>query len=344
MNENQKEVVTTSKSNHKKSRRLLLLLLLLCFTGVILTTSTYAWFTSNETVAVNTITVNIAAQNGIQVSTDGTNWKSIIQTTDITSASNTYAAAVNQLPQSLEPVSSALTVTDDGKMDMFYGQVAANDAGDWYLSANKSVEANGTTGKFIAFDLFIKSDTTSNFYMTPNSKVTTADEDDKGIKNASRVAYVVLGNTTADDTVANIQKLGTTGAAASPVYLWEPNYDVHKTNAIAHARDTYGLTITEGPNAKRVNYDGIMADVPVDTVKVGEANATKHATQFKAVTSNYLTTAANANYTQIFGITAGVTKVRIYMWVEGQDVDCENSASGGNINYDLQFTTTQPAP
>ena len=139
MNENQKEVVTTSKSNHKKSRRLLLLLLLLCFTGVILTTSTYAWFTSNETVAVNTITVNIAAQNGIQVSTDGTNWKSIIQTTDITSASNTYAAAANQLPQSLEPVSSALTVTDDGKMDMFYGQVAANDAGDWYLSANKSV-------------------------------------------------------------------------------------------------------------------------------------------------------------------------------------------------------------
>ena len=229
-------------------------------------------------------------------------------------------------------------------MEMFYGQVAANDAGDWYLSANKSVEANGTTGKFIAFDLFIKSDTTSNFYMTPNSKVSTADEDDKGIKNASRVAYVVLGNTTADDTVANIQKLGTTGAAASPVYLWEPNYDVHKTNAIAHARDTYGLTITEGPDAERVNYDGIMAEVPVDTVKVGEANATKHATQFKAVTSNYLTTAANANYTQIFGITAGVTKVRIYMWVEGQDVDCENSASGGNINYDLQFTTTQPAP
>ena len=344
MNENQKEVVTTSRRNHKKSRRLLLLLLLLCFTGVILTTSTYAWFTSNETVAVNTITVNIAAQNGIQVSTDGTNWKSIIQTTDITSASNTYAAAVNQLPQSLEPVSSALTVTNDGKMEMFYGQVAADDAGDWYLSANKSVEANGTTGKFIAFDLFIKSDTTSNFYMTPNSKVSTADEDDKGIKNASRVAYVVLGNTTADDTVANIQKLGTTGAAASPVYLWEPNYDVHKTNAIAHARDTYGLTITEGPDAERVNYDGIMAEVPVDTVKVGEANATKHSTQFKAVTSNYLTTAANANYTQIFGITAGVTKVRIYMWVEGQDVDCENSASGGNINYDLQFTTTQPAP
>lgn len=27
------------------------------------------------------------------------------------------------------------------------------------------------------------------------------------------------------------------------------------------------------------------------------------------------------------------------MWVEGQDVDCENSASGATINFDLQFTT-----
>ena len=342
MNENQKEVNDTSKNNRKKSRRLLLLLLLLCLTGVVLTTSTYAWFTSNETVAVNTITVNIAAQNGIQVSTDGTNWKSIIQTTDITGASATYTKAVNQLPNSLEPVSSALTVTADGKMEMFYGSVSADDAGDWYLSASKSTEKNGTDGKFIAFDLFIKSDTTSNFYMTPNSKVSTDDAEDKGIKNASRIAFVVLGNTTIDDTVENIQNIGTSSAASSPVYLWEPNYDVHKSNAVAHARDTYGLTITEGPGAALVSYDGVLADITANTVKVGEANTTKHNTLFKAVTPNYTTTAGNANTTQIFGITQGVTKVRIYMWVEGQDVDCENSASGGNINYDLQFTTTAP--
>lgn len=340
-NKERDEITLVIEKNKKKRKRHLMFLLLLLFgTGIMLTTSTYAWFTSNETVAVNTITVNIAAQNGIQVSADGTNWKSIVQTTDITTAINTYAGAVNQLPTSLEPVSSALTVTDGGLMEMFYGQVAANDAGDWYLSATKSTETNGTGGKFIAFDLFVKSDTTTDLYMTANSKVSTDDETDTGIKNASRVAFVVLGHTTIDDTVTNIQALGKTGAASSPVYLWEPNYDVHKSNAISHARDTYGLTITAGPNAPRVDYDGVMAAVPATTVKVGEAKASKHNTYFKAVTSNYTTTAANADYTQIFGLTAGVTKVRIYMWVEGQDVDCENSASGGNINYDLQFSTT----
>ena len=335
------EITLVIEKNKKKRKRHLMFLLLLLFgTGIMLTTSTYAWFTSNQTVAVNTITVNIAAQNGIQVSADGTNWKSIDQTTDITTAINTYAGAVNQLPTSLEPVSSALTVGADGLMEMFYGQVAANATGDWYLSATKSTETNGAGGKFIAFDLFVKSDTTTDLYMTANSKVTPSDVKDTGIKNASRVAFVVLGHTTIDDTVTNIQALGKSGAASSAVYLWEPNYDVHKSNAISHARDTYGLTIEAGPGAPRVDYDGVMADVPATTVKVGEANATKHNTYFKAVTSNYKTTAANADYTQIFGLTAGVTKIRIYMWVEGQDVDCENSASGGKINYDLQFSTT----
>lgn len=341
----QDEVTLLIEKNKKKRKRHLMFLLLLLFgTGIMLTTSTYAWFTSNQTVAVNTITVNIAAQNGIQVSVDGTNWKSIIQTTDIKTASTTYTGAKNQLPSSLEPVSSALTVGADGLMEMFYGQVAANATGDWYLKAEKSTESNGTTGKFIAFDLFIKSDTTTNLYMTPNSKVTPSDVNDTGIKNASRVAFVMLGNTTLDDTVTNIQALGTTDAAGSTVYLWEPNYDVHTANAISHARDTYGLTIQAGPGASRVNYDGILAAIDPDTVKVGEANVEKHSAKFKAVTSNYTTTAANADYTKIFGLTAGVTKVRIYMWVEGQDVDCENTASGGNINYDLQFTTTLPTP
>lgn len=332
------------EKRNKKKRRLLLLLLLLCVTGSLLGVSSYAWFTANETVTINKITVNVAAKNGIQISTDGTNWKSIIQTTDIKTASTTYTGAKNQLPSSLEPVSSALTVGADGLMEMFYGQVAANATGDWYLKAEKSTESNGTDGKFIAFDLFIKSDTSTNLYMTPSSKVTPSDANDTGIKNASRVAFVMLGNTTLDDTVTNIQAIGKTGAGSSPVYLWEPNYDVHTANAISHARDTYGLPITAGPDAARVDYDGILAPINPDIVKVGEANATEHSALFKAVTSTYKTKAANADYTQIFGLTAGVTKVRIYMWVEGQDVDCENTASGGNINYDLQFTTTLPTP
>ena len=34
----------------------------------------------------------------------------------------------------------------------------------------------------------------------------------------------------------------------------------------------------------------------------------------------------------------GITKFRAYLWVEGQDVDCENSASGTYLRYDLKFS------
>ena len=38
-------------------------------------------------------------------------------------------------------------------------------------------------------------------------------------------------------------------------------------------------------------------------------------------------------------LKAGITKIRVYMWVEGQDVDCENGASGTDIAYTIQFST-----
>ena len=37
-------------------------------------------------------------------------------------------------------------------------------------------------------------------------------------------------------------------------------------------------------------------------------------------------------------IKEGITKVRVYMWVEGQDVDCEDKASGGSLSFNLAFS------
>ncbi len=41
---------------------------------------------------------------------------------------------------------------------------------------------------------------------------------------------------------------------------------------------------------------------------------------------------------KVFSLKAGITKVRMYMWIEGQDVACEDDASGSNIAFDLQLT------
>ena len=72
-----------TKKEKNRKRKILLALLLVVFTGIILTANTYAWFTSNKTITVNSIDVQVTTANGIQVSTDATNWKTIITNTDL---------------------------------------------------------------------------------------------------------------------------------------------------------------------------------------------------------------------------------------------------------------------
>ena len=330
------------KTRIVKRRRLLVLLIALLFTMVLFTSSTYAWFTANQTVTVSRLTVNVAAQNGIQISADGTNWKSVIQTTDITGAhSGAYGDSINQIPATLEPVSTVGAVDDDGLMEMYYGTVGTNSNGDYILTATKSTEQEGTTGKFIAFDLFFKVDAATDIFLTTNSGVRTLDDTDKGIQNASRIAFVVLGNTASGSSVSTIQ--GLNNGSASNAYIWEPNYDVHTAAAVSHARDTYGVTTTE-TGGDLLEYSGVKAPIAsTNNVIVRQSSPTAYSTTysnyFDDVTVTYSTIAGFSTQKQIFSLQTGVTKVRIYMWIEGQDVDCENAASGGNIAYDLQITT-----
>ena len=67
----------------KRKNRLFYLLLLLFITSISLSVSSYAWFTSNKNVSVSSIKVNIEAKGGIQISADGTNWKSIVKASDL---------------------------------------------------------------------------------------------------------------------------------------------------------------------------------------------------------------------------------------------------------------------
>ena len=212
----------------RKKYRLLILLLLLFGTGVMLATSTYAWFTSNKTVSVNSLSVSIDAKNGIQISADGTNWKSILKTTDITGAHTTYPTSVNQLPDILEPVSTGGVVNATGKLPMYYGTVETStsetNGGEYILTSVTDVEteSNGPTsnGKFIAFDLFFKVNTETQVYLNAGSGVTTTDAQDTGIKNAARIALVNLGNIADGSALDAIQ--GLNNGASSTVTLSAP--------------------------------------------------------------------------------------------------------------------------
>lgn len=332
----------TKKEVREKRRRkkLFLAILMILFTGVLLTTSTYAWFTANKTVTVEQIDVNVAATNGLQISVDGTTWKPTITNDDILGASAKYNAAVNQIPAgNSAPVSTIGAInTADGFMNMYAGAIETAGT-DYILTAQQSKETNGTTGDFVAFDLFFSTTTDTPIYLTNASNVIYS-TGPKGLENASRIAFVMSGNTSAGSDLATIQGLKAT--AGSEVILWEPNSDVHTAAAVKNAQDAYGKGTTEGPGAAPLDYVGVKA--PISSANNIPVNSTD-GTYFGSISPKIKTPAAGIGTTfeKAFDLKAGITKVRVYMWIEGQDVDCENDASGGSISYNLQFSMNASA-
>ena len=323
------------KKNERRKYNLRYSLLLLLLLLVFLMVSTYAWFTANQTVTISTLDVNVQTSNGLQISADAINWKTILQKADITGASATYTSSVNQVPDEMQPVSSAGIVdTGTGYMDMYFGTVDALEDGTGYsLASDKEVDTRGAEGRYIAFDIFLRVDQTTPVYLTTASNIITKEgAADKGLQNAARVAFIDEGNVAdvGDSTGAQALKGGTTSI------IWEPNYDVHTAAGVANAKEIYGLdTTTTG--ASQLSYQGIKAEF-ADSEGVTLKNTNTFSQYFQKVTPTISTVKDFDAQQTLLNLKAGITKVRIYMWVEGQDVDCENNASGTDISFNVQIT------
>lgn len=304
-----------------KSSILILLLIL-----ILLISSTYAWFTANKNLTISSLQVNVEASNGIQISTDASNWKTIISQSDITTG---YENHTNQLPVTLAPVSTAKGVVD-GKLQLFDGDFKPNETTGLFelTSIGPETDARGNIGKYIAFDIFLKVNEGVDVYLSNGSVVT----DDRGLASAARVAFINEGNRAYGQS-AN-QYTGLAEGTPTSTIIWEPNNEVHKAEAKANATSVLGMS-------------GPIGDVALNTFGVGEQISTPipaaqlqqtHGTQIVQVTNDISTPSSGvpAN-TNLMHLNAGVTKVRIYMWIEGQDIDCEDSASGANVTFDLKF-------
>ena len=243
----------------KKQKKLSSLIALLVLAIVALGTTTYAWFTSNRTVTISTLDVHVEAQNGLQISTDAATWKTVITNDDITTG---YGSDTNQVPKSMEPVSTIGKLDTNGFMEMYYGTIKSADDGTQILTASKTTESKGDVGKFIAFDTFLKVEAESVIEMTTSSNVVPKNSlTDVGLQNAARVAFIIEGNADVTTETSEIRKLKTSDS--SNVHIWEPNFDVHTSAAVTAARDTYGITTTtEG--ADRIAYSGVKTEISED--------------------------------------------------------------------------------
>lgn len=319
---------------HRKNR-LKMLFILILLTGFMLAVSTYAWFTANRIVSVNSLNVRVDSQGGIEISVDGLNWKTMINEEELKNATSTYESSINMLPDSLVPTSSVGSVSG-GFMTMFKGTTSNNDLGEYTLVTKRSNEALGNEGDYLAFDIFLKVDKAQPGYLTPNSTVTFTGTNNAGAENATRIAFLDEGTTAIGSAKATIQSMR--NGTASDLYIWEPNSNTHSQTGIANAMSLFGQTINA--NNAPLSYSGVSAEIAESqAITLRNATAANYPAYFANVNPNYKTATGFSTNTQIFDLKAGITKYRVYIWLEGQDVDCENGSSSGNLEFTFQITT-----
>lgn len=298
----------------KTFRKAMLSTVAMLIVGVMsLTGVTYAWFTSGTTATVDNVVLNVeSATGGLQVSKTGAVWGSSVN------------LAINE---QLSPVSTvgALNTSGDGadnSMIFFKGTV---DPANYDNVTSEAVSAG-----YVSTFIYLKNDTgdavTVNLSGTNPAVV---DGFGKSAHFASRLGIAVVDRSStsfdlADDGKGEADEAATNDLfAVTEKYIYEPFAVNHTDRAV----DLYGIDKTSDA---ALPYFGISgASEEAFEWNKGEAQTGKTA----AV--NGLTT--DASTIQITVQNGEFVKVAVYVWLEGQDLDCENSVSSDRFQFTIKL-------
>ena len=190
---------------------------------------------------------------------------------------------------------------------------------------------------YVAFDFFLKnvsgSPKSDNLYFDDGTSVMYNSEkynDDDGVINSIRIGFVKIGSVTLKSSTDSIQGIACNNKCEMVIY--EPNSTKHSDGSIHRATKrkidlvdgiyipTYAV-IKEGKGLELANgHEG--TGIPLDIEHFSKQNTIKEEDFSKP----------------IFEIPNAVTKMRAYVWIEGQDIDSlETSSNGGSINLNINL-------
>ena len=324
-----------NKINKKEMRNFNILIVICFFTGVLLILSTYAWFYAALDVTIDFFKLTVSDESGLFVSLDGITFGSevdISRKSIITDLKATYPNHTNQWAgNGLYGVSSTGIADSNSSRFKFFGnarlsyKIDSIDNRD-YLHAKGIDESEATTtNMFLAFDLFLKNVSGSpyddNLYFAKGTSIFSENDDftaRDGTINSTRIGVVKIGTVSKKSSVEMIQNIECNGNCKSVIY--EPNSVNHSPESIERARK-YNVTLVDGrytPTFAVIN-EGKFLDIGCGQEGNIELD-TEHFALQKTIRDFD---------TVMFPISNGITKVRVYIWVEGQDMDSIESRTEG---------------
>lgn len=306
--------------NTLRKRTFISAIAMLLVSAIVLTSSTFAWFSMATRVEVESMDLNITSPDGVQISANTSAFTTTLTLADLKGEStarwNAYEGNINNIPDSLRPSSSTFTVSNS-LPTFFQGSIDAEE------KLNIKQVISDTEGGYVVFDLFVKVGETQRVYWG-NSVVEC--ETNPDVKTAMRLALVNCGTVDERSEAAAIQsKLPLNNRDNRTVM-----YEIDSTNHTAESGVASGTTATD-------LYIKAAGD------DIGRANG-KNFTILSAYTGATAATKVNEK-TPVedvyFTAAEGVNRIRVYLWMEGNDVDCANDVAGATISFNLVLQLAQ---
>ena len=294
-----------------KKRAFISAIAMLIVSAIVLTSATYAWFSMAKKVEVESMELNVTSPEGIQISANTSAFTTKLTADEIAGITSTrfsaYEGNINNIPTTVKPSSS--TFTTNGYLPRFYDG-SINDAGRMDIASRADVGSG-----YVAFDLFVK--VKSATLVKFGSTSITCDANPE-LTTAMRVALVNCGTVAENAAASAIQSvLPGTNSAAKVVY----EIDATNHTAEATAKGASGIMTTKPLSRAGTN---LVTDATYNNIVTN--------TEY---TYNLEATNATSSSQARINVNAGITRLRVYMWMEGNDVDCANDIAGLTFNFNL---------
>ncbi|MEG0137904.1 MAG: hypothetical protein RSB77_06215 [Bacilli bacterium] len=333
--------------NRKKSYNELLITTFLI--GVLLIVSTYAWFSASLNVKIDFLNLIVVNENGLSISFDAINYTNSVKISEeslITDLFKTYPKHTNQwVSRGLLPVSSnGIPDKNSDKFRMFgnskVGYISTDEKDRKTLNTELIDEtlANNKS-PYIAFDIFLRNITGSpypdNLYLDKGTSVFFAQKtgtDFDGTINSLRFGFLKIGSVPTKYNVEATQNLKCNNNCEMAIY--EPNSRLHSEQSIYRAKK-YGVNLINGRFSPTYAIINNGKGLPIGSGLSGVDLPINP--DYFAVQSTYI------DFDRpLFKLPNGVTKFRIYVWIEGQDIDSlETISRGAAVSIIINFIKDQ---
>ena len=306
-----------------KKRAFVSAIAMLIVSAIVLTSSTFAWFSMSKEAKVEQMDLTVSSPEGIQISANASAWTASLTNDDFfneksTSRYKAYDGNINLLPLNLIPLSPSMRGKNSTTGVFNFYKAVLNDAKYATVTLASQTAGNDDAAGLVAFDLFFKVAAATKVYF--GTSVFT-DSSKSDILTALRLGFQPMGNTSSTDP-AVATALMTTADKSGIIY--EPDSLNRSADALASGKSANTAYATKG-----INGTSAAGTVNSDFVLTNNYNETPQATVIQSDA---------AASSKAFNLKAGVTKMRVYIWVEGNDIDCRNSVAGAALSVALKFT------